>query len=190
MRFCTNCGNPLPEDAKKFCPNCGTEVQSGTTELALYVSPETSGTKTKKKKPTPAEAPNGLSKAAFLKTYSVGRRNCIAAAIVGYICAGATTIVALTNLIEYIGVYALLDAMILLTLSLLVHLLRSRIAAVLLLIYAIYNVGAMLFQTGEFSGWLALVAGVTAVIGTFQCAKEWKEYQPRSGEARPFEPAA
>jgi hypothetical protein len=124
-----------------------------------------------------------LDKAAFLKTYSNGRRLCIAAAIIGYVCACTTTVAALTNFLDFINVYALLDAMILLALSLLIHLLRSRIAASLLLAYTVYNTVLMTIMAGVFSGWLGVIAGVLAVIGAFQCAKEWKEYRPRSNEA-------
>jgi hypothetical protein len=47
-------------------------------------------------------------------------------------------------------------------------------------LYAPFNVGIMLSQTGQFSGWFGILVGVMAVIGAFQCAKESKEYQARS----------
>lgn len=172
MQYCSSCGNPLPNDAKNFCPHCGSSLKADAP----------ANRQTKKQRPNPADAPGGLDKATFLKTYSNGRRLCISAAIIGYICAGITVAAALTDFVSFINIYALLDAMILLTLSLLIHLLRSRIAACLLLAYALFNVVYMTIQTGVFSGWLGLVAGVFAVIGAFQCAKEWKDYRPRSYE--------
>lgn len=181
MRYCMNCGKALPEDTAKFCPECGATIPSGTAEQTPAASPSLPETPQKKKRATPADAPDGLDKATFVKLYSDGRRNCVAASILGYFCTAMTAFVALSNFIDYIGIFALLDAAIILTLSLLIHLLRSRIAAVLLLAYSLYNVVTMLISTGEFSGWLVVVAGVLAVIGTFQSAKEWKDYQQRSG---------
>ncbi len=171
MQYCTHCGNLLPDDAKNFCPHCGTSLTDASPAATRP-----------KKRLTPADAPGGLDRTSFFKTYSNGRRLCIAAAIIGYVCAAGTVVAALTNLVEYINAYALLDAIILLVLSLLIHLLCSRIAACLLLAYALYNTIAMTIMFGTPSGWLGLVAGVLAVIGAFQYAKEWRDYQPRSYE--------
>lgn len=172
MRFCSNCGNPLPDDAKNFCPHCGFSLSAAMPTH----QPE-------KRRKTPVDAPGGLDKATFLKTYSSGRRLCIAAAIIGYVCTGMTILAVLTAVVSFINTYALLDAMILLTLSLLVHLLRSRIAACLLLVYALFNVVFMTIQAGTLSGWFGLVAGILAVVGAFRCSKEWKDYRARSYEA-------
>ena len=81
---------------------------------------------------------------------------------------------------EYFNILSLLDVIIVLTLSLLVHLLRSRIASILLLVYALISVITSLVNYGVFSGWLVLAAGISAVVGSFQCVKEWKTYQART----------
>lgn len=40
MRYCSNCGNPVSDDAQKFCLKCGTELQ---TSSSIYESANQSG---------------------------------------------------------------------------------------------------------------------------------------------------
>lgn len=182
MHYCQSCGAKLPEDASKFCPNCGRSLVSDSVLPTAPVQPAAAAFDPAKqiKKRSPEFAPAGLDKATFMKRYSLGRRNCLAAAIIGYISAGITAAVALSNIVEFINGYAFIDVAILLTLSLLIHLVRSRVASIILFAYALYNVVVMVMNFGEFAGWWGLVAGVLAVIGSFQCVKEWRVYQART----------
>ena len=182
MRYCTVCGAPVSQENTKFCPNCGRDLQADSAPATAQTQP-TAGTvnpAAQMKKRSPELAPAGLDKATFFKRYSRGRQNCIGAAILCYISAGLTAVLALTNIVDFINIYAFIDVFVILILGLLVHLLRSRVAAVLLLAYAVYNVVVMVMSTGEFAGWWLLIAGVFAVIGAFQCVKEWKAYLART----------
>lgn len=182
MRYCSNCGVPLQSENQKFCPNCGSDLSAVSNQVGNQTAPASAAfdPAAQIKKHSPDFAPLGLDRATFFKKYFAGRQNCVAAAILGYICAGTTIVLALTNWIDFINLYSLLDVIIILTLSLLIHLLRSRIASVLMLAYAAFNTISMLLNFGKFAGWLGIVAGILAVVGSFQCVKEWKAYQARS----------
>ena len=130
-------------------------------------------------------APLGLDKKTFFKKYSLGNKECAGAAIVGYISAGFTAIVALTGMNDYFNIYSLIDVAIVVALCLLIQLLRSRVASILLLVYAFASVVTMVVNTGMFGGWMGLIAGISAVVGSFQCVKEWKAYQARPQSATP-----
>ena len=187
MHYCDNCGVKLPEDHSNFCSNCGrafTAAPSHSNQAPVQAAP-TINPAAQIKKRSPELAPAGLDKDTFMKRYSLGRQKCLVAAVLGYISAGITSAVALFNFVDFINVYAFIDVAILLTLSLLIHLVRSRVASIILLTYALYNVIVMVMNFGEFAGWWGLVAGVLAVIGSFQCVKEWKAYQARTQTATP-----
>ncbi len=181
MDFCRNCGSQLPDGDTRFCPDCGAPIpEPAPAQPSGTAAPNAHTKRGRAAKPTPADAPAGLDKKTFFSVYSAGRRNCIAAAIIGYVSAGATALFACTGLLG-MNVFSLIDAAIALTLSLLIHMLRSRAAAILLLIYGAYNVIYSLVTTGSIGGWLIALAGVMAVIGAFACAKEWKAYLARTG---------
>ncbi|MEA4914631.1 MAG: zinc ribbon domain-containing protein [Christensenella sp.] len=187
MRNCPTCGIPLQQNNLKFCPNCGTDLsaaasQSGSTThpIATILDPGE-----QMKKGMSYSAPLGLDKKTFFKKYSLGNKECVAAAIIGYICAGTTAIFAVTGINPNFNMYSLVDVGILLALSLLVHLLRSRIASVALLVYTIASMMVMIINVGVFGGWLGVAAGASAVVGSFQCVKEWKAYQARSQQSIP-----
>lgn len=75
------------------------------------------------------------------------------------------------------------DAVLLIFFGLLIHLLQSRVAAILLAIYAIFNCIVMSIEMGQLAGWWGCIVGVYAVIYTFKFQKAWKEYK-NSPEAR------
>lgn len=182
MSHCPNCGVPLQPENQKFCPNCGTQLPAALDAAGTPAKPAAPSFDPgeQMKKGMAYSAPLGLDKKTFLKKYSQGRKECVAAAIMGYITAGITTVLAFAGISEYFNILSLLDVIIVLTLSLLVHLLRSRIASILLLVYALISVITSLVNYGVFSGWLVLAAGISAVVGSFQCVKEWKTYQART----------
>ena len=182
MSHCPNCGAPMQGENQKLCPNCGFQFATAAP-VSAPVQPAASQSfdpGEQMKKGMSYSAPLGLDKKTFLKKYSLGRKECAAAAIMGYVTAGITTILAFTGYNSYFSIYSLLDVAIVLVLSLLIHLLRSRIASILLLVYALASMISMLVNSGVFGGWLVLAAGISAVVGSFQCVKEWKTYQARS----------
>ena len=187
MSYCPKCGTSLQEENLTFCPNCGVRLPSAQDDAGTSASAHAQPTVTpgfdpgeQMKKGMAYSAPLWLDKKTFLKKYSLGRKECVAAAIMGYITAGITSILAFTGVNDYFNIYSLIDVAIVLTLCILVHLLRSRIASILLLVYALASMISMLVNSGVFGGWLVLAAGISAVVGSFQCVKEWKTYQARS----------
>lgn len=185
MRHCPNCGTSLEEENLQICPKCGSQLAAAPTPPSAPAQPTAAPSfdpGEQMKKGMAYSAPLGLDRKAFLKKYSQGRKECTAAAIMGYVTAGVTTLLALAGY-AYFSIYSLLDVAIVLTLSLLIHLLRSRVASILLLGYALASMFYMLAQAGVFAGWLVLAAGISAVVGSFQCVKEWKTYQARSQPA-------
>lgn len=187
MRNCPTCGIPLQAANLKTCPNCGTDLSAASDLGGAQAQPFAAGFDPgeQMKKGMSYSAPLGLDKKTFLKKYSLGSKECKAAAIVGYISAGFTAIIALTGMSDYFNIYSLIDVAIVVTLCLLVHLLRSRVASIILLVYALISMVTMVVNTGTFGGWMGLIAGISAVVGSFQCVKEWKAYQARPQQATP-----
>ena len=182
MRHCPNCGFPLQEETPKLCPNCGFQLSASP---APADAPSQSANAAfdpgeQMKKGMSYSAPLGLDRKTFFKKYSLGNKECTAAAIIGYISAGFTAIIALTGITDYFNIYSLIDVAIVVALCLLIHLLRSRVASIILLVYALASMLTMVVNTGTFGGWMGLLAGISAVVGSFQCVKEWKTYQARS----------
>ncbi len=173
MSNCPNCGKELPADASGLCADCAQAATSAPLSAAEITRKMNHG------RPTPADAPAGLGKRAFQRKYSEGGRSCVAAAIAGYVSAGATLFVALSGLLDG-SIYMLIDVAIILIPTLLVHLLKSRIAAIALFAYGMFNLITYLLDSGELRGWLLVVAGVVAILGAFKCAKEWRQYQART----------
>lgn len=92
-------------------------------------------------------------------------------AIFCYISAGVTLMAALIN------PFSVFDAAIVLALGLLIHILKSRIAACFLLAYALFNLIVSLLLLGQIGGWLIIAAAVLAVMGTFQFHIQFAQYQ-------------
>ena len=174
MAYCSSCGSPLPDGNARFCTACGAEQT---------LPPPAAKRMRRGSSPTFVDAPPGLDKRSFFKLYSPGAKKCVGAGILGYICAGITAVVAITGIVSSFGITALLDAGITLTLSLLVHLLKSRVAATLLLVYALCSIVVVLVTSGMFSGWLVALAAIWGMNGSFAAAKEWQMYQLRSQNA-------
>lgn len=98
--------------------------------------------------------------------------NIRAAAILGYICAGATLLLGVLMQNYFI----IIDVAIILGLSLGIHLAQNRVCAVLLLIYSLINVIFSLLATGQISGWWLIIVGVCGIIGTFDFHKNYQNY--------------
>lgn len=179
--FCKECGKELIDGAG-FCSHCGasqTEQPAVPPVDRPAVQPEIPVEYDKKGRvvPNPLRAPAGLTKKEFFRSYSKTRSNIVAAAVIGYIAAGATL---LLNLIT--GFYPLifLDVGILLVMSLLVHLKQSRVCAVILLAYSAFNCIFGLIVSGQLTGWMIIIAGIFAVMGAFAFHKEWNAYLERT----------
>lgn len=176
MRYCRRCGSPIGNDSSNFCHNCGA-ARSGAPAQPYppaYFAPHMPPGR-----PAPASAPPGLSRREFAGGYSANGKMCVAAAILCYVSAGATILLSLTEILGF-TFYSLLDGAAVLTLGLLIHLLKSRVAAVLLLAYGVFNLIYSMIALKLVGGWLLIVAGVLAVVGAFGCAREWEAYRART----------
>ena len=130
-------------------------------------------------------APAHLSKPVFLKNFTLGQQYCRYAAILGYFSAGAVLISAIRHHSVFVNIYCVIGIMLYVAFSLLIQFRHSRITSVTLLAIALFDVVTMLFNYGGFGGFFALTGGVLAIVGTFKCAKEWKEYLARTKSASP-----
>ena len=163
MKYCPRCGAAV-EEGSKFCVTCG-EPLTGNAAPAEGFSDV----------PAPVYAPKAATKKEFLDLpeNSKMKKEINSSAIISYICAGITLLVAIVAK----SPLSFVDVVILVVLGLLIHLKQSRACAIILLIYAIINVIVTVVTTQSFGGYLIVIAGIFAVIYTFKLDKAWKEYQ-------------
>ena len=115
-------------------------------------------------------------KSSKMRTIS---KNIFTCAVLGYVLSGLTLYL---NVIKN-GLYSSIPTVVvLLACSLLIHLLQSRVAAIVLAAYAVLNVVVTSVSNGRFSGWWVALVGVYAVIYTFTFQKAWKDYQNDNAE--------
>lgn len=156
---CPTCGAEI-QPGQQFCTACGTQQPSGQAWGYPYAA-------------TAAAENRNISKAEFCRSYAPDkmRKNIRASAILCYVSAAITAVFAIL-----FNPFMFLDVIIVLVLGLLIHLKQSRVCAVLLLAYSLFNCAVMLLSTGQFSGWLIILAGVFAVIYTFQLDKAYHAF--------------
>lgn len=127
----------------------------------------------------PNQVPQGMSKHDFYhspicKKY---RGNIIASSVLIYVCVGINLL-----LIALLQNYtSLIDAAIMLGLGLAIHLAQSRVCSILLCVYGVINTIIVFLSSGEFGGWLILVAAIYAIVATFQYQSAWNKYS-KSGQ--------
>ena len=120
----------------------------------------------------PNQVPQGMSKHDFYhsplcKKY---RGNIIASSVINLL------------LIAFLHNYtSLIDAAIMLGLGLAIHLAQSRVCSILLCVYGVINTIFVFLSSGEFGGWLILVAAIYAIVATFQYQGAWNKYN-RNGQ--------
>ncbi len=116
-----------------------------------------------------------MTKKEFLKQPECKKcaGNINGAAITLYICAGLSLVL---NVLAS-NILGLLDVLVIVGLALGIHLAQSRVCAILVLAYAIYNTIYMIVATGKVGGYLIIIAAVYGVMATFQFQKAWKNYQ-------------
>lgn len=123
-----------------------------------------------------------MTRTEFLKTPPMKkiRANIFACATLGYAVAIGSAILNIVKEKNYNVIY---DAVFLIVISLLIHLLQSRVAAILLALYAVFNVAVLFYMTGKPGGIIVLAIAVYAIIYTFKFQKAWHEY--KNSEAVP-----
>lgn len=156
---CPTCGTEI-QPGQKYCPSCGT-VQKEDQPWGNPAAPAT------------VMENRDISKAEFCRNYAADRtrKNIRGAAILCYICAAVTAVVAIM-----FAPVMLIDAAVVLVLGLLIHLKQSRVCSVILLVYGVASFVMTLLNSGKVTGWLIVLAGVFAVIYTFRLDKEYHAF--------------
>ena len=116
-----------------------------------------------------------LSKREFYKKYATkkDKSNIKGAAIFAYICAGVSLGLGLLQQ----NYSVIIDVALIAGLGLGVHLLRSRVCAILLLLYGFANSIFGLVTTGRLQGWWLILAGFMAVQSTFHFHKAYRLFR-------------
>lgn len=116
-----------------------------------------------------------LSKREFYKKYATkkDKSNIKGAAIFAYICAGANLGLGLLQQ----NYSVIIDVALIAGLGLGVHLLRSRVCAILLLLYSFVNSIFGLLSAGTLQGWWLILAGFMAVQATFHFHKAYRLFR-------------
>lgn len=122
-----------------------------------------------------------MTRNQFLKTEEMKpmKKQIISCAVICYVLA----VISIAANYFLNGELNLLDPIILVVFGLLIQLLQSRVAAILLTVYAVCNVVYMTISMGQLAGWWILIVAVYALIYTFKFQKAWKEYK-KSPEAQ------
>lgn len=151
--FCKFCGKPI-DAAQAECPACG------------------------KPQHAPDIPPAGLRRGQFYKKHFRCRRSLRAAGILCYVGALLTFVL---GMMSGLGIWSLIDMAILLFFGGVMHLFRSRAAAIALCAYAVFCLLTVFIHgfAGIFALLIALLAVIAAILGvrgTFCFARDWKAY--------------
>ncbi len=116
-----------------------------------------------------------LTKKEFFKHENLSNisDNIKGAAFTLYFCGAITLIVMIISG----NMLSILDVLLIIGFALGVHFLQSRACAILMLVYALFNVFVAYLNTGKFGGYLPLIGAIYAVTYTFKFHKAWKKYK-------------
>ncbi len=182
--YCTSCGTQLPAGTM-FCSVCGQKRQQVTStgagqtnysqvnnqQVQVNVQPNTYITPNDVQLPPPGQP---VSRKEFIDKYAQPsfKKDIRNIAILCYVCAGITFL--LSCLINPFGI---IDALVLLGFALGMHLGKSKVCAILILILSIIECVVGLVA-GSFPFWW-LIAGVSAVITFNKIEKQYKQFKNR-----------
>lgn len=123
-----------------------------------------------------------MTRREFLRTDEMKsiRANIIICAIFGYVIAVGSVILNIAMTKEYGVIY---DAVFIIVMCVLVHFLQSRIAAILIAVYAVLNVIIMYISTGRPGGIVVLVLAIYAIVYTFRFHSAWSKYKKSVADA-------
>ena len=178
--FCTSCGAQMP-DGTLFCSVCGQkrEVVQSAPSNNTYVQeqqPQPQYTNPFDAQATAMYPPAGqyVSRKEFIEKYVQPslRKNIKSISILCYVCAGLTFLMSIA-----VNPYGIIDALVLLGFALGMHIAKSRVCAILILILSILEVILSLI-VGAFPFWW-LIAGISAVITFNKIEKQYKEFLNR-----------
>lgn len=179
VAFCTGCGAPL-SDGTIFCSVCG---QKRTEAVPQTINTTAQEQKSNQSVFPPSDAfnygtettlpPSGypVSRKEFINKYAQPslKKNITSIAILCYVCAGLTFIVScLAN------PWGIIEALMLAGLALGMHLAKSKVCAILILILSIIEV-LLSLVVGAFPFWW-LIAGISAVVTFNKIEKQYKSF--------------
>lgn len=178
--FCTACGTQMPEGTT-FCSVCGQKrinsnvhgaVPQSTMPNQQVFSQMSSFNNFDSTPLPPAGTP--VSRKEFINKYAQPslRKNITSIAILCYVCAGLTFIVSCL-----LNPFGIIDALALGGLALGMHLAKSKVCAILILVLSIIEV-IMSLIVGMFPVWW-LVAGILAVVTFSKIDKQYKQFLNR-----------
>jgi ABC-type multidrug transport system fused ATPase/permease subunit len=98
----------------------------------------------------------------------------MAGAIIAYISAVVTLILIIA---EEMDPMSLIDVIIVALLGVIIHRTKSFGPSVVLLVYGIVSCIVTTLTMGVLSGWLLIIGGIAAVIGSNKISKAWKNYE-------------
>ncbi len=115
-----------------------------------------------------------MTRREFLKSPEMNkvRKNINSCAITGYIISVLSLLV---NLFLFDNPSGIIDSILIVILCVLIHVLQSRVAAIILTVYGVLNMIIMSIAMGRLSGWWILLIGIYSVVYTFKFQKAWKE---------------
>lgn len=126
--------------------------------------------------PTKVQLPGNITKKEYFEKYAGESfyRDLKVAAITSYVCAGLNAIISLV-----LWPFGLIDSVVVAILALCMHLYKNKGCAIAILAYAGCSTLIGLINTGVFSGYLGLAAGVIAVIAFVNAEKRYKKLTGR-----------
>ena len=167
-QFCTNCGTEIPAGTA-FCSNCGQAVsvqnatQTPPVQQQVYPQYNTQVAG----QPTQGQF---ISKKDYINNYIPSfKRDIRNVAIACYICAGLNAVISL--ILNPLGI---LDSLILFGITLGMHLGKSKVCAIILLVFACLEALYGIIATGTPTSILWVIAGIWAVITFNKADKEYK----------------
>lgn len=172
--FCTSCGKQISANAL-LCPFCG-QIRSTASSQGTISQSSVSNTQSTNFINDTELPPVGcyVSRKEFINKYVQPslRKNITNIAILCYVCSGLTFIVScLTN------PYGIIDALILGGLALGMHLAKSKVCAIIILVLSIIEAIYSL-KVGSFPFWW-LIAGISAVITFNKIDNQYKQFLNR-----------
>lgn len=180
-KYCANCGESLVPGAK-FCPSCGkpvveesTPAQNTNTWNGIPVTYDQSGQNDFFNAPVAQQppfqaAPQPMSKKEYRKVCQNEkyRKDLKSSAVAMYVLSVINALVAIAA-----NPVALVDTGIYLVLILGMHLGKRKGCAVGVLLYAIFHTVVTMATTGQFGGWLWLIAAIGGIKAFGVADKEY-----------------
>jgi len=192
--ICQKCGTTNPDTAK-FCQKCGNALSVPTSANTGYTAAPgynpapgsaqgygapsgyntASGYNSAFGQPSAAPSiPAGLSKKAYFNSYlsAQSKKSIRSAAILGYVCIGISFVLA-AIMLNIVGI-AFIAIMLALVFGF--HIGKNKPCAIVLTVLAVIDSLMALILTGQFSGYLMIICGISAIIATNAADKEYKSY--------------